>query len=102
MISNSRKDKAVFLSSPLSEESQHSWSEAIHTYKPSGINFSTPSTLQAKHMGEGEKEAAKGQHRFPQLPLYDAGFTFCISDITGAVNQSRVSKSDFCLGAFKV
>ena len=42
---NSRKDKVVFLSSLLTEESQHSWSGAIHTYKSSGINFSTPTTL---------------------------------------------------------
>lgn len=66
---NSRKDKAVFLSSPLSEESQHSWSGAIHTYKPSGINFSTPTTLLPnQNTGErGRKQlpkASTGSHSF--------------------------------------
>lgn len=54
-----------------------------------------------KHMGEEEKEAAKGQHRLPQLPLYDAGFTFCISDITGA-KSVKSQQVWLLLGAFKV
>lgn len=85
--------KQSLLASLWVKKARACWSEAIHTYKPSGINsppFSTPTPVlpnqnkwKSWRERKGEKEVAKCQHVLQQLLRYEVGFALCRSDVTG-------------------